>query len=68
MFLKSNEYSRYIIFYRTLDEDGDLIKIIFTKDDFRGYFIILNFGKVKSNQFKQGDIDELLNTGFYFNF
>ena len=66
-FLKSNDYSREIIFYRVLDGNNKPVKIRFTKDDFRGYFIII-FGKIKSYQFTQGDVDRLLSTNSYFNF
>ena len=66
-FLKSTEYSKGITFYRTLDGKGKPVKVEFTKDDFRGYDIII-FGKIKSSQFKQSNINELLNSGNYFTF
>ena len=66
-FLKSNAYSKEITFYRTLDTEGKPIKIEFTKDDFRGYFMVI-LGKVKSYQFKQGDIDALLDSDEFFKF
>ncbi len=66
-FLNSNDYSRKITFYQVLDGSNKPVSIWFTKDDFRGYFI-LKFGKVKSNQFLQGDVDDLINTYNYFKF
>jgi hypothetical protein len=66
-FLKSDDYSREIIFYRVLNENGKPFRFEFTKDEFRGYFVII-FGKVKSVQFSQREVNNLLNSGFHFQF
>lgn len=54
-FLKSSSYCTEITFYKVMDKYNNPVKILFTKDDFRGYFIIF-FSRIKS--FSQTDVDE----------